>query len=90
MANHNSNKVKTESRATTILRGYCGRKDRAHLAEMMGMSRGTLLSRINHPEDIKMSEVIMLKYAVGLTDDDLLDIVHDLEKGAMKGVRYGR
>ncbi len=90
MANHNSNKVKTESRATTILRGYCDRKDRAHLAEMMGMSRGTLLSRINHPDDIKLSEVIMLMYTVGLEDNDLLDIVHDLKKRALGGGSYGR
>ena len=57
---------------------------------MMGMSRGTLLSRINHPEDLKLSEVIMLMYAVGLEDNDLLDIVHDLKKRALGGSSYGR
>lgn len=90
MTNRNSNKAKAESRATAIVRGYCGRKDRARLAKMMGMSRGTLLSRINHPDDIKLSEVVMLMCTVGLEDNDLLDIVHDLKKRALGGGSYGR
>lgn len=68
----------TESRATTILRGYCGKKRRAPLAEMLGMSRTTLINRINHPEDFRLSELIMLQYVVGLPDEVILAILHEL------------
>lgn len=59
----------------TLTAWYLFRGNKTEAIRQTGMTRGTFYNRIDHPGDLKLSELGPLVEANGLTDEQIVTII---------------